>query len=342
MYIKVVGAGVFFLLITMTVGSIGVPQERSNPQPLGLLAYAPTSHDFGNMSEGEINSTVFQIWKTGGCCELTFNLTSNSSWISVFPTSGVSNGEMVNITVTVNTTGLDTGLYVGGALITTNGGGDGVFNVTVNVISHTNPWLAFYPQTCFFGKIPENTSQTTTFQIWNSGTGTLHYTLSCDDAWAIVSPTDGSSTGEHHTINATINTTGMTQGATYQTYIHIESNGGNKVFLIWFIIGTEPNIEIKTITGGLYRISALITNTGTADAMGVDWNIGLGGNGMIILGKETKGKLVAVPIGGERTITSGLILGLGHVVVTVTAQNSETVPIVKEKSAQLLLLYIKM
>jgi hypothetical protein len=134
----------------------------------------------------------------------------------------------------------------------------------------------------------------------------------------------------------------MTHGSTYQTYIHIDSNGGNKVFLIWFIIGTEPNIQIKSVVGGLYRISAVITNTGTADAIGVDWNIGLGGNGLVILGKATSGRLLSVPMGGQRTITSGFVLGLGKVMVTVTAHNSEAKGASMEKSAQLILFYIKM
>jgi hypothetical protein len=304
------------------------------------MAYDPISHDFGNMSEGEINATVFQIWKTGGCCEVTFNLTCDSPWITVFPTSGVSNGEKINITVTVNTTGLETGPYAGAVLITSDGG-NGPFNVTVNVISHKTPWLSFYPTQCYFGIIEKNTTQITTFEIWNSGTGTLHYTLSCTDTWVAFTPGDGSSTGQHNTITVTITTDGMTLGATYQTSVHIDSNGGNKVFFVWFIIGTTPNIGIKSITGGLYRVSAVIANTGTADALGVEWNIEIGGNGLVLIGKEAKGKLVGVPMGGERTVTSGLILGFGKVVVKVTAQNSETKAAEMQKNAQLILFYIK-
>ena len=339
-YGKIIGAGVLFLLIAASVGSIGV-QEKGNPQPLGIMAYDPVSHDFGNMSEGEINSTVFQIWKTGGCCEVTFNLTCDSPWITVFPTSGVSNGEKINITVTVNTTGLETGPFAGAVLITSDGG-NGAFNVTVNVISHKTPWLAVYPNQCFFGIIPINTTQTTTFQIWNSGTGTLHYTLSCPDTWVAYTPADGSSTGEHHTITVTIDTNAMTQGATYQSSIYINSNGGNKIFYVWFIVGTAPNLDIKSVSGGLYRVSAVITNTGSADAIGVDWSIGLGGNGLVILGKQTSGRLMSVPMGGERTITSGFVLGLGKVMVTIIVYDSGAKGAQMVKSAQLILFYIKM
>ena len=340
--IKVVGAGVLFVLLTATIGSYGVPIHRSTPQPLGVLAFDPTSHDFGNMSEGDINTTEFQIWTTGGCCELTFNLTWNSTWISVFPVSGVSNGEKVNITVTVNATGLSPGMYQDGILITTNDCGTGVFNVTLNIVRHDTPWLSLYPQTCYFGKIPQNTIQTTTFDVWNSGTGTVVYAISSDNNWITASPQSGSTDGEHQTITVTIDTTGMTTGLTYNTCVHINSNGGNKIFYVWFIIGTTPKIDINTVTGGLYRVAAILTNTGTADAIGVDWKITIGGNGLTILGKETKGKMLMVPAGGQRMVTSNVVLGLGKVVITVTAQNSEAVPISKQSNAQLILFYIKM
>ncbi len=339
-YGKIIGAGVVLILIATTLGS-GVPQQKGGPQPLGIMTFDPTSHDFGNMSESEINSTVFQIWKTGGCCEVTFNLTCDSSWITVFPTSGVSNGEKINITVTVDTTGMESGQYAGAVIITSDGG-NGAFNVTVNVISHKTPWLTVYPNQHFFGVIPTNITQTCDFQIWNSGTGTLHYTLTCPDGWVAFTPSDGSSTGEHHTITVTIDTKEMTQGATYQSTITITSNGGNKLYYIWFIIGTLPVLQIKSVSGGLYKVSATVTNSGTADAMGVDWSIGISGNGMVILGKQTSGRLISVPMGGEKTITSGFVFGLGKVMVTVNIFDTQTKGVQMVKPAQLFLFYIKM
>jgi hypothetical protein len=339
---KIFGAGVLFVLLVSTIGSIGAPFKRSTSQTLGILNYDPQYHDFGDMYEGETNYTIFEIWTSGGCCELTFNLTWNASWITVFPTSGVSNGEHVPITVTINTTGLDNRPYACDILITTNGGGDGAFNVTANIISYTYPSLAFNPQTYYFGAIPENTTDSTTFDIWNSGSGTLSYDLSWDTTWVNVTPTTGTSTGEHDTITVTISTVGMTPGETYQCSIQIQSNGGNKVFFVWLMIGTEANIEIKTVTGGLFHIKAVLTNTGTGDAMGIDWKITVGGNGLVLLGKETEAKLSSLAVGEQHTITSRLILGFGKVDVTVTVQNAEALPVMKKTSAELLLFYIKM
>jgi hypothetical protein len=341
-YITLFGAGVFFLLLVATIGSMGIPLKRNNPQPLGILNYDPQSHDFGNMTEGQTNSTIFYIWTSGGCCELTFNLTWNCSWVTVFPTSGVSNGEHVPITVTVNTTGLVIGFYTCGILITTNGGGDGVFTVTVNVVSATHPSLAFNPHAYYFGIIPENHTASTTFKIWNSGNGSLDYALCGYGSWVAVSPIEGNSTGEQDPITVTINTKGLINGTTYQCSIQINSNGGNEAFGVSVAIGTIPRFEIMEIAGGLLRIKTVIKNNGTADAIGVDWKITIGGNGLVLFGKETTGTLSTLAIGEEQTISSRFILGLGNVVVTVAVQNAEAFPVMKKTSADLLLFYVKM
>jgi hypothetical protein len=338
---KIIGAGVFFILLFSTFNVTAMNLLPNNPQPRGYLEFAPQSHDFGNMSEGETNSTQFEIWMSGGCCELIYELTWDCPWVTVFPTSGVSNGEHDPITVMVDTTGLDAGNHYCDIQITTNGGGDGVFNVSLYIISHDNPWLAFNPQSYFFGVILEDTTESTSFEIWNSGTGTLSYSLSWTESWLDVFPTSGTSTGEHDPITVTINTAGLEPDTTYQTYIHINSNGGNKLFLVWFTIGTIPHIEIKSISGGLFRIKTVIMNTGNADAMGVEWKITLSGNGLILLGKETTGKLPGLRVGEERTISSDVILGFGDVEVAVSLQNAEALPIVEKTPAKLFLFYIK-
>lgn len=188
----------------------------------------------------------------------------------------------------------------------------------------------------------EGVTEETTFDIWNSGTGIVTYSLSWDESWVTVTPTSGSSTGEHDQISVTIDTTGLPLGTTQECYINIESNAGNKVFVLWVIIGTTPKIEIENITGGLFRINAVITNTGTANATGIEWRITLSGNGLVILGKETTGKMAGLRIGEERILSSGLILGFGDVEITVSLQNAEAVPIVEKTTAKLFLFYIKM
>lgn len=84
------------------------------------------------------------------------------------------------------------------------------------------------------------------------------------------------------------------------------------------IIILGPELEIGTIKGGLFKVSAVIKNNGSADASNVQWSIKLDG-GIILLGKETTGT-DNIPADGDITVTSKLIFGLGPTKIKVTAE----------------------
>ena len=98
---------------------------------------------------------------------------------------------------------------------------------------------------------------------------------------------------------------------------------------------TVPVIEIGTITGGLFKVKAIIKNTGDAAATDVDWKIQLTG-GLIILGKESTGTIPTLNASGEVTVSSKLIVGFGKTVVKVTADTAT-----KSQNATVLLVFIK-
>ena len=97
-----------------------------------ILKYDPSSHDFGDMCEGETDSTTFEIWN-GGCCTLTYilDVDENCGWVSVTPTSGFSKGEHDTITVNIDTIGLSPGSHSCDISICSNV--VGTFIVTVNI-----------------------------------------------------------------------------------------------------------------------------------------------------------------------------------------------------------------
>jgi len=76
-----------------------------------------------------------------------------------------------------------------------------------------------------------------------------------------------------------------------------------------------PVITIEEIKGG-FGVTAKLTNTGGADAQDMPYTISVDGP-LIFLGKETT-DTVDIPVGGEATISSGLILGIGPATITIT------------------------
>lgn len=115
------------ILLCITTSPSLIPKINALPQ-MGTLAFYPEFYDFGEIKEYEINTTIFQIWREGGCCALEYSLECNETWIDVFPTSGTSHGEMDDITVTVDANKLTPGHHRGNITIISNGG-DGIFFV---------------------------------------------------------------------------------------------------------------------------------------------------------------------------------------------------------------------
>ena len=82
-----------------------------------------------------------------------------------------------------------------------------------------------------------------------------------------------------------------------------------------------PLLDMGLISGGLFRVSAVIRNIGATEATNVIWNMTL--SGAILIGGESNGEISNIPAGGSATVTSGLIIGFGKTTVTVTAEIPE-------------------
>ena len=333
---------IFMLVIILLLISLVVPvhlgQIYQKVIPFATLEFEPKFHDFGDMYEGEIGNTTFEIWRGGSCCELTYTLSWDCDWIDVFPTSGVSYGEHDPIEVTIDTEGLDIGQHYCDILIESNSG-NGVFNVSVNIIYATEPKLAFYPQSHNFGYQEVGYLGTTSFDVWNTGTGLLTYSITWDDSWVDITPTSGDSTGEHDEINVEIDTTGLSEGQ-HISEVTISSNGGEKTYYILVTIGTFPKLELTKVKGGLLKVEATVFNNGTKDAIGVPWRIMLN-DGIIFTGKTTEGKLPVVPAGEERIITSKFIIGFGETRVYVGCECEDFTSDEVEVPGQLLIIFVK-
>ncbi len=83
-----------------------------------------------------------------------------------------------------------------------------------------------------------------------------------------------------------------------------------------------PILDIRPLTGGLFKVSTVIENIGSKEATGVQWSIKLEGGAFI--GKETEGGPLTIPASGSETVTSSLILGFGPTVITATAEIPES------------------
>jgi rhodanese-related sulfurtransferase len=91
------------------------------------------------------------------------------------------------------------------------------------------PIIALFPHQYNFGDVIKGTNPSMSFEIWNCGIGTLHYSIIQIPNWIHIDPTSGISTGEHDTITMTI-TTSTLASELYTEDIQINSTGGEKIF----------------------------------------------------------------------------------------------------------------
>jgi len=99
-----------------------------------------------------------------------------------------------------------------------------------------------------------------------------------------------------------------------------------------------PILQIEGVTGGMLKVKATVKNTGGSTANNIAWTMTLTG-GLVLLGKETTGNILALNAGDEREITSKAIIGFGKTVVKITAAVPESEASV-EQNATILLFFI--
>ncbi|MEK6677053.1 MAG: PKD domain-containing protein [Planctomycetota bacterium] len=107
-----------------------------------------------------------------------------------------------------------------------------------------------------------------TFAVWNSGSGTLNYTVSDNAAWLSTSPNSGSSTGEQDTINVTVSRTGLADGL-YQGQITVTPSSGALVtVLVTLTVGTgggTMNTALRTT--GVAPLGVMFDAVGAASGV---------------------------------------------------------------------------
>lgn len=131
-----------------------------------VLGLSSNSLNFGNTN----TSMTFNI-TNNGTGTLAWNISDNKNWITTNPVSGNITTESDQITVTVNRSGLDPGIYNGEVIISSNGG-TGIISINMTVPDNS-PICSVSPLSLNFGDIEIGQSKDLNFTITNTGGGTL-------------------------------------------------------------------------------------------------------------------------------------------------------------------------
>ncbi|MFC1787535.1 NosD domain-containing protein, partial [Halobacteriota archaeon] len=198
------------------------------------LAVSTSLLDFGSVEKGYKGNMTLEIWNDGGET-LFYSLETTCDWCSISPTNGTSTGEHDTINVSIDTLALSRNSSYSVPVQISSNGGNG--SVLVNVSIEGEPELAVSTSLLDFGSVEKGYKGNMTLEIWNDGGETLFYSLETTCDWCSISPTNGTSTGEHDTINVSIDTLALSRNSSYSVPVQISSNGGNGSVLV--------NVSIK-------------------------------------------------------------------------------------------------
>jgi len=154
-----------------------------------------------------------------GAPGMTWTVTSDQSWMSVAPASGVDDTE---VTVHVDRTGLVIGTHFGNLSVSSNGGSETV--AVSMIVLPPYPVLEVSKTSLFY---PPSISQRT-FEISNGGGVTLNWSVASDQPWLSVSPASGVDNG---LVTVTVDRSVVGDGNHYGN-LFVASDGGSATITV--------------------------------------------------------------------------------------------------------------
>jgi hypothetical protein len=190
-------------------------------------------------------SQTFQVWNSGGGT-LSYTVAAGQSWLSPNPPTGASTGEHDTITVNYATAGLAPGTYQGVLTISAAGITSQQLAVSLQVLSADPPVLSLSSTLLVNSCTQGQNAASTVFELWNSGGSTLNYSISSSAAWASVTPSQGTSTGEHDIITLNFATASLAAG-NYQTLLTVSAPGVDpqQITVNLQVIAPPPDIALS-------------------------------------------------------------------------------------------------
>ncbi|MCX5973661.1 MAG: amidase domain-containing protein, partial [Coprothermobacterota bacterium] len=195
--------------------------------PLTLTA-TPAAFTFScTRSQTNPPPQTLEVWNTG-TGTLNWTASEGVAWLSLDPTSGSSTGEHDLVTLSVDAASLSTGTYTATITLAAIGAGNSPQQVQVNLtVQEPLPRIGYSPAgltfSCIQGQgnpIPRN------LDVWNAGGGSLNWTASEGAGWLSLTPTSGSSTGEHDPIALSVDASALSAG-TYTATITLAAVGAD-------------------------------------------------------------------------------------------------------------------
>jgi hypothetical protein len=206
--------------VSLTLSKEQPPQIGVTPKTLSFSA---------QIGGSDPASKTIAIQNTGEST-LNYRITWNADWLTVAPPTGTSDGGQNIHTVSADIGGLGRGSYNGTITITDANATNSPQTVAVSLeISEEPPpeiWVST-SQLSFNATAGGSDPASQTFQVRNSGDGSLNYQISWDESWMSVNPDSGTSGGASRTHRVSIDIGGLGDGTYRGTITVSDPNASN-------------------------------------------------------------------------------------------------------------------
>jgi hypothetical protein len=130
----------------------------------------------------------------GGAGSFTYTISDNVAWLSCRPDTGTITGSTPKrIGVDYAVSSLSPGTYMSTITVSSPGLGLKLINVKLTVLNQPAPEVSKTVLSAV--SMHGSNAASDSFLVWNSGAGTLHFTVSDTMSWVTCTPNEGTSTG---------------------------------------------------------------------------------------------------------------------------------------------------
>ncbi len=215
--------------------TVDVSLELGEAADEPTVAYNPSSFSFAAEEDGDDPpDQMLEIWNSG-TDEISWSVESDEDWLELDPADGDSDGEHDEVTLSVDISDLDAGDHEATITIEAPEADNSPETITVELeiegnVGEDEPTIDFSPSSlAFIADEGGGDPQGKTLRIWNSGDGTLDWSVSADADWIDLDPDEGKSTGtgQKRNVNVSVDISGLDEGE-YDAEITIRDPDASK------------------------------------------------------------------------------------------------------------------
>ena len=192
-------------------GRIDIGADEYNIEET-IIEVLASEFDFSaTLCNPQPNNQVLYI-SNGSGGTLEWEITESCSWLEAAPANGISTGDVNEVILSVDSTGLDPGSYYCELVITAEGATNSPQIVQVNLVIY-EPLIGLSKTEFIFLAMEDgNNPNGQILGVSNGGECTLNWTAVEDCDWLQVDPNSGSSTGEPNEVILSVDASGFQPG----------------------------------------------------------------------------------------------------------------------------------